>query len=127
MALLATPSPSPHRPLTLTASNPTAIPSLLSPFPSFSLPPLRLSSRHHLSNRSLRFLSSIPAATKAVTAGVKPTILVADKLGDAGLDFLREFANVDCAYDLSPEELCAKISLCDALVVRSSTKVLVLN
>ncbi|EPS63421.1 phosphoglycerate dehydrogenase [Genlisea aurea] len=53
----------------------------------------------------------------------KPTILVAEKLGDAGLNLLNEFANVDCCYDLTSEELCAKISLCDALVVRSGTRV----
>ncbi|XP_024033104.1 D-3-phosphoglycerate dehydrogenase-like [Morus notabilis] len=28
-----------------------------------------------------------------------------------------------CSYNLSPEELCTKISLCDALIVRSGTKV----
>lgn len=53
----------------------------------------------------------------------KPTVLVAEKLGDAGLDLLRSFANVDCSYNLTPEELCTKISLCDALIVRSGTKV----
>ena len=30
---------------------------------------------------------------------------------------------MDCSYNLSPDELCAKISLCDALMVRSGTKV----
>ncbi|KAK9060347.1 hypothetical protein SSX86_021051 [Deinandra increscens subsp. villosa] len=53
----------------------------------------------------------------------KPTVLVAEKLGQAGLDLLKDFANVDCSYNLSPEELCTKISLCDALIVRSATKV----
>ncbi|KAH7688172.1 Phosphoglycerate dehydrogenase protein [Dioscorea alata] len=52
-----------------------------------------------------------------------PTVLVAEKLGEAGLALLREFSNVDCSYNLSQEELCAKISLCDALIVRSGTKV----
>lgn len=53
----------------------------------------------------------------------KPTVLVAEKLGEAGLKLLKDFANVDCSYNLSPEELCTKISLCDALIVRSGTKV----
>ncbi|CAI5480205.1 unnamed protein product [Closterium sp. Yama58-4] len=53
----------------------------------------------------------------------KPTVLVAEKLGSAGLDLLKKIANVDCSYNLTPEELCAKISLCDALIVRSGTKV----
>ena len=52
-----------------------------------------------------------------------PTILVTEKLGDAGIEMLKEFGNVDCSYDLTPAELIAKISLCDALVVRSATKV----
>ncbi|KAG8066482.1 hypothetical protein GUJ93_ZPchr0004g38911 [Zizania palustris] len=62
------------------------------------------------------------APANGVVAG-KPTVLVAEKLGAAGLELLREFANVDCSYGLSPEELRAKISLCDALIVRSGTKV----
>jgi D-3-phosphoglycerate dehydrogenase len=53
----------------------------------------------------------------------KPTILVAEKLGEAGLELLKEHANVDCSYNLSSEELCTKIALCDALIVRSGTKV----
>ncbi|KAH9318508.1 hypothetical protein KI387_020277, partial [Taxus chinensis] len=62
---------------------------------------------------------------QAATSDVhgKPTVLVAEKLGEAGLDLLRSVANVDCSYNLSPEELCTKISLCDALIVRSGTKV----
>ncbi|KAF3647522.1 hypothetical protein P3S67_032062 [Capsicum chacoense] len=58
-----------------------------------------------------------------VVSTAKPTILVSEKLGEAGLDLLRSFGNVDCSYDLSPQDLCAKISLCDALIVRSGTKV----
>ncbi|KAJ3677283.1 hypothetical protein LUZ60_003007 [Juncus effusus] len=59
----------------------------------------------------------------AVRAQAKPTVLVAEKLGAAGLELLKEFANVDCSYNLTQEELCAKIALCDALIVRSGTKV----
>ncbi|KAL2939314.1 D-3-phosphoglycerate dehydrogenase 1 chloroplastic [Bienertia sinuspersici] len=62
-------------------------------------------------------------ATVFASLDSKPTVLVAEKLGDAGLDLLKSFANVDCSYNLSPEELCTKISLCDALIVRSGTKV----
>jgi D-3-phosphoglycerate dehydrogenase len=49
--------------------------------------------------------------------------LVAEKLGEAGINLLKDFANVDCSYNLSPDELCTKISLCDAIIVRSGTKV----
>ncbi|XWS21243.1 hypothetical protein CRYUN_Cryun30bG0038700 [Craigia yunnanensis] len=59
----------------------------------------------------------------ATVLDAKPTVLVAEKLGDAGIQLLKTFANVDCSYNLSPEELCTKISLCDALIVRSGTKV----
>lgn len=65
----------------------------------------------------------IIASAAADGISSKPTVLIAEKLGQAGLDLLNEFANVDCAYNLSPEELCTKISLCDALIVRSGTKV----
>lgn len=53
----------------------------------------------------------------------KPTILVSEKLGEAGLQVLRQLGHVECAYNLSPEDLCKKISSCDALIVRSGTKV----
>ncbi|XVF64123.1 hypothetical protein PTKIN_Ptkin09bG0142100 [Pterospermum kingtungense] len=59
----------------------------------------------------------------ATILDAKPTVLVAEKLGEAGIQLLKTFANVDCSYNLSPEELCTKISLCDALIVRSGTKV----
>lgn len=50
-------------------------------------------------------------------------MLVTETLGSAGLDLLRAFANVDCSYELTAEELRAKVSLVDALVVRSGTQV----
>lgn len=88
-------------------------------------------------------------AANAVSGDAKPTVLVAEKLGEpgarepfparreylgsaaatdtfpytAGIALLKTVANVDCSYDLTPEELCAKISLVDALIVRSGTKV----
>ncbi|GJQ96275.1 D-3-phosphoglycerate dehydrogenase 1, chloroplastic-like protein [Tanacetum coccineum] len=66
---------------------------------------------------------SISSDLESIFSNSKPTILVSEKLGDGGLDLLRAFANVDCSYTLSPEELCSKISMCDALIVRSGTKV----
>ncbi|MCO5605784.1 hypothetical protein L7F22_059968 [Adiantum nelumboides] len=65
-----------------------------------------------------------PAATTSPTeVHALPTILVAEKLGEGGLELLRKVSNVDTSYNLTPEDLCAKISLCDALIVRSGTKV----
>ncbi|KAF6266588.1 D-isomer specific 2-hydroxyacid dehydrogenase [Scenedesmus sp. NREL 46B-D3] len=62
-------------------------------------------------------------ASTAVGGAAKPTVLVAEKLGGAGLEMLEKVANVDCAYGMSPEELYAKIAQSDALIVRSATKV----
>ena len=53
----------------------------------------------------------------------KLTILVAEKLGKAGIDMLRAYGTVVEAFDMSQADLCAKVSLCDALIVRSATKV----
>ncbi|EFJ24019.1 hypothetical protein SELMODRAFT_102593 [Selaginella moellendorffii] len=67
--------------------------------------------------------SDISVRSQAIEVISKPTVLVAEKLGEAGLELLRKVANVDCSYNLSPEDLCAKISLCDAVIVRSGTKI----
>ncbi|KAI3463174.1 hypothetical protein Pfo_019837 [Paulownia fortunei] len=68
-------------------------------------------------------LASNTRDSDPVIKSQKPTILVSEKLGEAGLDLLRTFGNVECLYNLSPEDLCAKIGECDALIVRSGTKV----
>jgi hypothetical protein len=36
---------------------------------------------------------------------------------------LQEVANVDCSYNLTPEQLYEKVAQSDALIVRSATKV----
>lgn len=50
-------------------------------------------------------------------------ILVSDKLHEDGVKLLREFAEVDVATGLKPEELLERIKGYDVLVVRSATKV----
>ncbi|KAI3981881.1 hypothetical protein MKX01_041144 [Papaver californicum] len=67
--------------------------------------------------------SGSSSGTKDVTKETKATVLVSEKLGEAGIKVLESFANVDCSYNLTPEELCKKISNVDALIVRSGTKV----
>ncbi|CAN0880485.1 D-3-phosphoglycerate dehydrogenase 2, chloroplastic [Linum grandiflorum] len=116
-----------------TDSLPHPHPSLLSFLPNSSSSSaalsLKISDRHSRPRPS--FKSSIAAVNttssppSAASAPVQtgPTILVSEKLGEAGLNLLREFGNVDCSYDLSPEQLRSKISSCDALIVRSGTKV----
>lgn len=123
---------------TLRCTNPNRVQSL-SPFKSVSYSPksaLQLPRRFSseflgqtLQNAPLipsknicRFRSLSPQAV-ASDVQAKPTVLVAEKLGEGGLELLRSEANVDCSYNLSQEELCTKISLCDALIVRSGTKV----
>ncbi|KAI5010320.1 hypothetical protein ZWY2020_012457 [Hordeum vulgare] len=107
----------------------SALRASLSPAPSSAL---RIPARAARANRGRICVSAptapaastvSPPASAAVAVEGKPTVLVAEKLGAAGLALLRELANVDCSYGLSPEELRAKISLCDALIVRSGTKV----
>ncbi|XP_044972230.1 D-3-phosphoglycerate dehydrogenase 3, chloroplastic-like [Hordeum vulgare subsp. vulgare] len=89
--------------------------------------------------RARTAILSSPAATAPVTSSeprrrisrsvsdsaprAKPAVLVAEKLGEAGLDVLRQFADVECAYGMSPAELLAKVAQFDALIVRSGTKV----
>lgn len=123
---------------TLRCTNPNRVQSL-SPFKSVTYSPksaLQLPRRFSseflgqtLQNAPLipsknicRFRSLSPQAV-ASDVQAKPTVLVAEKLGEGGLELLRSEANVDCSYNLSQEELCTKISLCDALIVRSGTKV----
>lgn len=89
---------------------------------SAAAPPDPLTTSH----LSLRRPGRRPRARLSAAAsagGGRPTVLVTEKLGPAGLALLRAFANVDCSYELSAEELRAKVSLVDALVVRSGTRV----
>lgn len=107
MATSSTPSTLRHPSLKLPLSSKQSV------FPVFSV---------NLSGRK-RDLPRFVIVASSGGLSSKPTVLVAEKLGAAGLDLLKEFANVDCSYNLTPEELCTKISLCDALIVRSGTKV----
>jgi D-3-phosphoglycerate dehydrogenase len=67
--------------------------------------------------------AALPTVTESEKSVAKPTVLVAEKLGAAGIELLEKVAVVDCSYNLTQEDLCAKISDCDALIVRSGTKV----
>ncbi|KAF5956279.1 hypothetical protein HYC85_003504 [Camellia sinensis] len=98
---------------TLAKSSPSSVSSWTLSLPSF-LP---------TTTRRRRHPKSVVVVSAAAAMNTKPTILVAEKLGEAGLQLLNNFANVDCSYNMTPEELCTKISLCDALIVRSGTKV----
>ena len=41
----------------------------------------------------------------------------------AGLEILRAFGSVDTSYGLTPDELCEKVAVSDALIIRSETQV----
>ena len=65
----------------------------------------------------------LAVSVRAQAGGAKPTVLVSEKLGAPGIAMLKEYANVDCIYDLTPAQLNEKIGGYDALIVRSATKV----
>ncbi|KAG2492034.1 hypothetical protein HYH03_009763 [Edaphochlamys debaryana] len=53
----------------------------------------------------------------------RPIVLVAEPLGEAGMDLLASSCEVQSAQGLSEAELCARVASADALIVRSGTKV----
>ncbi|KAL1319733.1 hypothetical protein HN51_003401 [Arachis hypogaea] len=124
-------------PSTLTSSSSSSTTSLLSfRDTTISIPKLLSHSKHHQRfyfavNNAVKTTvdTTLPSSVSTTTnpndsvVAAKPTILVSEKLGSAGIEVLRAFGHVECAYDLSPEDLCKKISSCDALIVRSGTKV----
>lgn len=63
------------------------------------------------------------SSVNVVTADSRPTVLITEKLGQAGVEILSQFANVDCSYNMDPAELKAKVSLCDAVIIRSATQI----
>ncbi|MFH0859775.1 MAG: hydroxyacid dehydrogenase [Candidatus Altiarchaeota archaeon] len=54
---------------------------------------------------------------------MKAKILIADKIHETAVKEAGKFAEVDCQFDITPEELLKKISKYDAIIVRSRTKV----
>ncbi|XP_076890438.1 D-3-phosphoglycerate dehydrogenase 3, chloroplastic-like [Bidens hawaiensis] len=111
---------------------PTRLPAHTTPkFSSFPVPlklcpggfrPLTITNVLKIAE-SLNLSSTAGPDLHSILPNTKPSILVSEKLGDAGLDLLRTFADVDCSYNLSVDDLCSKISKYDALIVRSGTKV----
>lgn len=97
---------------------------------SFSRPPpnFRVAAGAHsvaavVSNVDVSTNTRSHAPPESSSLRSRHTILVSEKLGDAGLEVLRAFGDVDASYELSPEELRSRIAGCDALIVRSGTKV----
>src|SRR5205823_668576 len=60
---------------------------------------------------------------KANTIAAPPRIVVADPITDEGLSILQEHGDVLVSTGLSPNELRERLADCDALIVRSQTRV----
>ncbi|MGO9248321.1 MAG: phosphoglycerate dehydrogenase [Solirubrobacteraceae bacterium] len=61
-------------------------------------------------------------AKASTAAGERPKVLVKEKIGDSGIELLREHFDVDLGVDWSDEELAEKIGEYDGIVIRSATK-----
>jgi D-3-phosphoglycerate dehydrogenase len=61
------------------------------------------------------------AASQATANGARPRVLVKEKIGDSGVDLLREHFEVDLGIDWSDEELLERIGSYDGIVIRSAT------
>jgi D-3-phosphoglycerate dehydrogenase / 2-oxoglutarate reductase len=55
-------------------------------------------------------------------AGERAKVLVKEKIGDSGIDLLREHFDVDLGVDWSDEQFLERIGDYDAVVIRSATK-----
>ncbi|MCO5578704.1 hypothetical protein L7F22_032549 [Adiantum nelumboides] len=87
---------------------------------------LRVASVHYPASGALlgrRMYMNLPIAAPISSVPTRRTILVAETLAEGGLKILRKAANVDCSHNLSPTDLCVKMSLCDALIVGNDTMV----
>ena len=58
----------------------------------------------------------------AAEADATPRVLVAEKIGDSGIDLLREHFDVDLGVGWSREELIERIGEYDGILIRSATK-----
>jgi len=62
------------------------------------------------------------AQSTTTTNGTRPKVLVKEKIGDSGVELLREHFDVDLGLDWSDEELAQRIGEYDGIIIRSATK-----
>jgi D-3-phosphoglycerate dehydrogenase / 2-oxoglutarate reductase len=62
-----------------------------------------------------------PAAVEAAAAE-RPRVLVKEKIGESGVELLREHFDVDLGVDWGEDELAERIGEYDGIVIRSATK-----
>jgi D-3-phosphoglycerate dehydrogenase len=60
--------------------------------------------------------------TGAAGAGARPKVLVKEKIGDSGVELLREHFEVELGLDWSDEQLVERIGEYDGILIRSATK-----
>jgi D-3-phosphoglycerate dehydrogenase len=58
----------------------------------------------------------------SVATEARPRVLVAEHIGDSGIDLLREHFDVDLGADWTREELAERIGEYDGILIRSATK-----
>jgi D-3-phosphoglycerate dehydrogenase len=58
----------------------------------------------------------------ATTEATRTRVLVAEKIGDSGIELLREHFEVDVGADWTPEQLAERIGDYDGILIRSATK-----
>jgi D-3-phosphoglycerate dehydrogenase / 2-oxoglutarate reductase len=56
------------------------------------------------------------------TGGERPKVLVKEKIGDSGIELLREHFDVEIGVDWSDEELAERIGEYDGILIRSATQ-----
>ncbi|MEA2145344.1 MAG: D-3-phosphoglycerate dehydrogenase / 2-oxoglutarate reductase, partial [Solirubrobacteraceae bacterium] len=57
-----------------------------------------------------------------MSAGARPRVLVAEKIGDSGINLLREHFDVELGVGWSREDLAARIGDYEGILIRSATK-----
>ncbi len=65
---------------------------------------------------------SAATATAASDTALRARVLVAEKIGESGIELLRGHFDVDIGTDWSREQLTARIGEFDAILIRSATK-----
>jgi len=61
------------------------------------------------------------SATETGAAGGRPRVLVAEKIGDSGIELLQQHFDVDLGVGWPPEELADRIGDYDGILIRSAT------
>ncbi|MBO0767165.1 MAG: phosphoglycerate dehydrogenase [Solirubrobacterales bacterium] len=68
-------------------------------------------------------MSTTTPETPAAATGTRKKVLVAEKVGDSGIELLKRHFDVDLGFDWSRDDLAAKIADYDGILIRSGTKV----